>query len=144
MDIEEQASNPPPIIRLTPEAIAMAHQLELEDSERQGKALRLYLEGKGCDGFYYGVAFDEPLADDLHFPQGGVDLVIDRDAFEFCAGSEIEWVDDERGRGFLVNNPQQRKFRGKFYKRKSWQERLQAKRVQGSRAQESTSAGESV
>lgn len=143
MDSQEQATNPETIL-LTPEAITMAHKLATEDPERQGKSLRLYLDGKGCDGFYYGVAFDEALPDDLHFPQGDVDLVIDRDSFEFCAGSKIEWVDDERGQGFLVDNPNQRKFRGKFYKRKSWQERLQAKRAPSSHADESTSAGESV
>lgn len=144
MTLQQQATNPEAIY-LTPEAIAMAHELETEDPERKGKSLRLYLDGKGCDGFYYGVAFDEPLPDDLHFPQGGIDLIVDRDSYDFCMGSKIEWVDDERGRGFLVDNPHQRKFRGKFYKRKSWQDRLQAKqRGEKPPAHESTSGGESV
>jgi iron-sulfur cluster assembly accessory protein len=84
--------------------------------------LRVYIEGKGCDGFYYGVAFDdERRVDDTEFEVGGLTVVIDKDSLSFMEGSEVIWVDDERGKGFLVENPRQRAYRGKFYKRKEWQ-----------------------
>ncbi|MFW7378139.1 MAG: HesB/IscA family protein [Oligoflexus sp.] len=115
-------------IRLNSLALEKAQELSRDFRQYQGKSLRLYLDGKGCDGFYYGVAFDTPNDNDLHFPQSDIDLIIDPDSFEFCAGSTITWVDDERGQGFLVENPNHRKFRGKFYKRKVWQEKLEEKR----------------
>jgi iron-sulfur cluster assembly accessory protein len=115
------------IIQLTEQGILAAKELQGGNPEWAHQSLRLYLEGKGCDGFYYGVTFDKPEEDDVHFEQGGIDLIVDPETLKYCVGSKIDWVDDERGKGFLVDNPHQRKFRGKFFKRQSWQERLLGK-----------------
>ena len=113
-------------VRLSAEALQQALNMQRENVVWQGLALRLYLEGKGCDGFYYGVSFDEATAQDLRFPQGegGLELAVDKESMEFVRGSQIDWIDDERGRGFLVSNPKHRQFRGKFFKRKEWQNKL--------------------
>ena len=111
-------------VTLTPAALAEAERLATTEPAYHGRPLRIYLEGKGCDGFYYGVAFDETLPRDQVFTQGQLTLVIDADTLPFVEGSTIEWVDDERGRGFLVENPQHKRFRGKFFKKKAWQDRL--------------------
>ena len=109
-------------IRLTDEACSNASRLA---EAHPGQALRLYLEGKGCDGFYYGICFDTIRQDDHHYPQDhGVTVVVDPDTITFVHGSTVEWIDDERGQGFLVNNPHHRKFRGKFFKRQAWQDHL--------------------
>lgn len=113
-------------ISLTPTALAKAIELS-KKTENIGLSLRIYLDGKGCDGFFYGVSFDKASKDDLVKDQESLSLIIDPDSLTFCDGSEIEWVDDERGTGFLVNNPNHRKFRGKFYKRSSWQKALEQK-----------------
>ena len=110
-------------IKLTPGAIEAAKRLQ-QKSEFTNLPLRLYLEGKGCDGFYYGVTFDKSSKEDITFNQETISLVVDPQTLEFCWGSTIDWVDDERGQGFLVNNPMHRKYRGKFFKRKAWQEKL--------------------
>lgn len=115
-------------IKLSESAVSAVRQLICEDPAREGQVLRLWLEGKGCDGFYYGINFDRADESDLAFDTDGVRVVVDPDTLEFVDGSEITWVDDERGRGFLVNNPAHRKFRGKFYKRKQWQDRLRDRR----------------
>ncbi len=116
-----------PQITLTAPAMAAAQALQAENTAFSGLSLRLYLDGKGCDGFYYGVTFDAATAEDHHFSQGDIDVVVDSDTLEFVAGSTITWVDDERGKGFLVENPRHRQFRGKFYKRSVWQDRLREK-----------------
>lgn len=92
-------------------------------------SLRVYIAGKGCDGFDYGVTFDAPCEDDKRFTQrdeeGHVyDIVIDPETFKFVRHSTLTWVDDERGKGFLVENPHHKKFRGKFFKRNGWEARL--------------------
>ena len=94
---------------------------------------RLYIEGKGCDGFYYGVCRDGHRKGDYCFPQegSGVRVLVDPETWSYVKGSRIDWVDDERGRGFLVENPRHRAFRGKFFKRKSWQESLRLGREGG-------------
>ncbi len=113
-------------IRLTPKAWAQArHLLETTETYRN-LPLRLYIEGKGCDGFYYGVNFDPAEADDLHFEVEGLSCIVDPRTYLFCKGSTIDWVDDERGQGFLVENPKEKNFRGKFYKKSTWRTRLEA------------------
>jgi iron-sulfur cluster insertion protein len=104
--------------------LAAAERMAREDSALSGQALRVYIEGKGCDGFYYGVSFDKPAADDVAWTCGSLQVVIDPESLKFMHGSTVNWVDDERGRGFLVENPNHRKFRGKFYRKGDWHERL--------------------
>lgn len=115
---------------LTDRALAEAHRLATEVESYRGRPLRVYIEGKGCDGFYYGVAFDEKIQADHVIEQGGLEVVIDSDSLIFLRNAVVDFVDDERGRGFLVENPDQRKFRGKFYKRQVWQDALAKKKAQ--------------
>lgn len=114
-------------ITWTETALAKACELALQP-ENSTKILRLYLDGKGCDGFYYGIAFDEALPEDHVFHEEldgfALALHIDPDTLQFVEGSSISWIDDERGQGFLVDNPKQRQFRGKFYKKKAWMEKF--------------------
>lgn len=111
-------------VRLSETALAQALALQGGNRDWQGLALRVYLSGKGCDGFDYGVAFDALQTDDISFEHPGLTLVVDPKTLGFIAGSQVDWVDDDRGRGFVVDNPNHRKFRGKFYKLRTWQERL--------------------
>lgn len=123
--MDKQPSSTKPEITLSEEALSQAISIREETDGFQGKPLRLYIEGKGCDGFYYGVTFDDPQqGDERLILNEELDLIVDQETLKFCQGSVINWVDDDRGKGFLVENPNHRKFRGKFYKRKNWQERL--------------------
>ena len=126
-NLQDQEQVPGDSVIMSEEAVQRAVQLGEENPEWAGRPLRLYLEGKGCDGFYYGVCFDKEAPGDTQFPQGSggrVRLLVDPETLQFVRGSEIIWVDDERGAGFLVENPNHRKFRGKFFRRKNWKERL--------------------
>lgn len=112
-------------IRLDDAALAQA-KLMAADPERVGMALRFYIDGKGCDGFFYGVAFDQPTARDIAYEQNGLRLIVDPESLRFMHASLVEWVDDERGRGFLVSNPNHKRYRGKFYKKSAWKDKLVA------------------
>jgi iron-sulfur cluster assembly accessory protein len=111
-------------LELSEVGIQAAKQFQQENAAWQGMPLRVYLSGKGCDGFEYGVCFDQQDPGDRVFEFGNVTLVCDPETFKFIAGSTVNFVDDERGRGFVVENPRHKQFRGKFYKRKGWEERL--------------------
>jgi iron-sulfur cluster insertion protein len=105
-------------ITLTEKAVASAATFQKDEPAFQGLDLRVYLSGKGCDGFDYGVTFDQRMTEDLAFKVSDrLSVICDPSSIEFLQGSSIDWVDDERGRGFLVQNPNHRKFRGKFYKK---------------------------
>lgn len=123
-EAEPPTMDPAATIRLTANAVKAAQELVASQPEYAAKPLRLYLDGKGCDGFYYGVTFSQQEPDDLVWADDGFTVVTDPRTFVFVSGSVIDWVDDERGRGFLVDNPQQKRFRGKFFKKSVWQQRL--------------------
>ena len=119
-------------ITLSDVAIKTAVELRDESFELKGKSLRVYIEGKGCGGFYYGVTFDLPNDEDHIYSQRTncnqeINVIVDKETIEFVQGSTISWVDDERGRGFLVENPNHKKFKGKFFNRPKWKEKLTEK-----------------
>lgn len=133
-------------LRLTPRAAEMTSQLWQEEY-RDFNALRVYLSGKGCDGFLYGVQFDHRSQADLIFEEvtSGVVVACDPESFVFLEGSVIDYVDDERGRGYLVQNPRHDQYRGKFYKKKEWQQALQERKKSREVAGgQTTTAGEAV
>lgn len=113
-----------PELLLSDRAIAAAKQFQAENENWRGQPLRVYLSGKGCDGFDYGVCFDQQDPNDQVFDIQTIRLICDPETFKFIAGSTIDFVDDERGRGFIVENPRHKQFRGKFYRRKGWEDRL--------------------
>ena len=124
---QDSASTEPPVT-LDEQAIQAATQLQRQEAAYRTKALRLYIDGKGCDGFVYGVTFDDRDERDIAWLAGSITVVIDPDTLEFLNGARVTFVDDERGRGFLVENPRHRDYRGKFYKRRDWREKLEARR----------------
>jgi iron-sulfur cluster assembly accessory protein len=112
-------------IEITESAISATDQLQSEVAEYREKDLRIYLAGKHCDGFEYGVTFDTRESADTVIPvKTSFNLICDTQTLEFVRGSTIDWVDDERGRGYLVLNPNHKKFRGKFYKKSEWKSKL--------------------
>jgi iron-sulfur cluster assembly accessory protein len=113
-------------IHLTDAALRAAIDFQKSVPQYQNLHLRLYIEGKGCDGFTYGVTFDASTPDDLSFEYSPITVIVDRNTLQFVDGSTIDFVDGEGGRGFVVENPCSKQFRGKFYKKKEWREKLEA------------------
>ena len=116
-------------VDISPDELALtaARKLINQRLSSEVTTLRLYIEGKGCDGFYYGVCFDAENAEDLSLEFDGeprVRFIVDPKTLEFLAGSQVTWVDDDRGRGFLIENPKQKSFRGKFFTRSKWREKF--------------------
>ena len=112
-------------LQLTDSALRAAKTLKSEVADYNDLDLRLYLAGKHCDGFEYGVSFDAKSADDEIFMiDDSVRILCDLKTLEFVAGSVIDWIDDERGKGFIVSNPNHRKFRGKFFKKSEWKKKF--------------------
>lgn len=111
-------------IYLTDRAKIEVKRLQELTPEWRSKAIRVYLSGKGCDGFEYGVCFDDANHEDKQITIDQVLVLVDHETEKFVRGSTIDWIDDERGKGFVVENPNHKKFRGKFFRRKGWEERL--------------------
>lgn len=116
-----------PRLQITFDDLARQKALELyrQSGETHGKPqLRVYIEGKGCDGFYYGVAFDRQSQSDFICTTPEIDILIDSDSLMFLYGSKVTWIKVDQSEGFLVENPHHERFRGKFFKKSAWKSTL--------------------
>ena len=112
-------------IKLSPKALEEAINIRKNNDLYTEKALRLYIEGKGCDGFYYGVVFDDIKTDDQIFEQDhGIVLVVDIDTYFYVKDALVDWLETDQESGFLVLNPKHDRFRGKFYESPRFQKAL--------------------
>ncbi|HPW56566.1 MAG: iron-sulfur cluster assembly accessory protein [Thermoanaerobaculaceae bacterium] len=73
--------------------------------EVAGKQLRIFVEHGGCSGVRYGFAFDDRHEGDTVLDAGGLQVLLDASSAQVLDGAEVDFVDDERGRGFVVDNP---------------------------------------
>ena len=128
MDEQPAADSQEELLVMDEMACSKAAELIKSREDSQASSLRLFLDGKGCDGFYYGISFDKKKDDDLEFIQvcdSRVCVIVDPTTYEFVKGSAITWHKTEEMEGFLVENPRHKRYRGKFYKRGFWKEKLQ-------------------
>lgn len=93
------------MIELTERAIDKVKQFAAETPEVDGKRLRIYIQGVGCSGFAYGFTFDDQREGDTVVGAGDLDVLVDPASAPHLTGASVDFVDDERGRGFLVDNP---------------------------------------
>jgi len=107
--------SPPPAVRFTADAVGNALRLAA-DPRHAGRCLRVWIADKNCDGFLYGVGFDDELPGDERIPLGdALAAVVDAQAAPYLRGSLVDWADTDEGSGFVVVNPRHSEFRGKFF-----------------------------
>jgi iron-sulfur cluster assembly protein len=92
------------MISLTDSAVRQLQTLT-ETQDNSSKGLRIFVESGGCAGMQYGMALDEPRADDQIFETAGVRVVVDPESARFLTGSTIDYSDDLAGAGFRIKNP---------------------------------------
>lgn len=72
---------------------------------KDGKALRVAVEGGGCSGFQYEIDLDTPKDDDLILERAGQKVIIDSVSLPFLADAEIDFTEELIGARFVINNP---------------------------------------
>ena len=93
-------------ITMTAAAAQMVRELRAQHNLDETFALRVYVAGRSCSGYQYGMALDDkPQQTDSAFECEGVKLLIDEISIQYMLGSKIDYISDERGKGFLVDNP---------------------------------------
>lgn len=91
------------LVELTPAAAA---KLQTMHDAPSRPMLRLYVEGRTCCAFRYGLAFEESARpDDVVVEARGVDLLVAAEEREPCAGATIDYLETPEGEGFLVQTP---------------------------------------
>ncbi len=97
---------PGPLLSLTEAAIAKVKYFAGTMPDSEGKSLRISVQGGGCSGFQYGFTFDEKKENDTVISAGGIEVVVDQQSATYLKESKVDYVEDFRGAGFSVTNPQ--------------------------------------
>lgn len=84
---------------------------ELKDlmatQNQMNSALRVWVAGGGCSGLQYGMALDElePESGDQIFTDRDVRIFVDEMSLRYMDGAVVDFVDDNLGGGFKIENP---------------------------------------
>ena len=105
-DIPETEVQQDTLLTITPAAADKVREL-LVERQLEGFALRVFVQGGGCSGLSYGMAFEQNFyeQDRVVHAADGVQLVIDPTSLMYMQGAEIDYVDSLMGGGFAINNP---------------------------------------
>ena len=80
----------------------LLQQRNLDDSY----GLRVFISGRGCGGYQYGMGLEnKPGETDTVFETEGMKVIVDEGSLLYMNGANINYINDERGTGFLVENP---------------------------------------
>lgn len=96
-----------PVVTLDEGAAAEIRRL-MEAESQPAAALRIFIAGAGCSGLQYGMALaDEAEDGDTEYEQHGVRILVDSQSKPLLEGATVAYVDDETGKGFKIENPNQ-------------------------------------
>ena len=93
-------------IHLSPTAAQAVRDLIAQRNLAEEYTLRVYVAGRTCSGLQYGMSLDnKPGETDTTFEMDGIKVLVDNISTQYLRGSTINFVNDERGKGFIVENP---------------------------------------
>ena len=105
MRLMEITERPVTLVSLTASAAAKIKELMAEEPAGDAEVLRIAVQGGGCSGFQYALAFDRGAQEgDNELDSHGVPVVVDPFSAPYLAGTEIDWVEGLQA-GFAINNP---------------------------------------
>ena len=93
------------LLSLTDAAVAKVKFFASTMADSAGKPLRIFVQGGGCSGFQYGFTFDEKKEGDAVIETGGIEVVVDPQSATYLKDAKVDYVEDFRGAGFSVTNP---------------------------------------
>ncbi len=98
------------IMVVTEKAIAEIQNIVKEQSIPENYVLRMGVQGGGCSGFSYSLAFDEATSEsDSVLEFGKVKIAVDYKSLLYLKGITLDFQDGLNGRGFVFNNPNAKK-----------------------------------
>jgi iron-sulfur cluster assembly protein len=78
----------------------------LREQDLWDHGLRIFVQGGGCAGLQYSMAFEASAReDDILVEQKGVRLFIDPFSARYLEGARVDYQDSLMGAGFRVDNP---------------------------------------
>src|SRR5258706_9825030 len=95
----------PFVLSVTDAAVNKVKDFAARMPDASGKALRVFIQGGGCSGFQYGFTFDDQKPNDYVLQVGEIQVVVDKTSALKLHGATVNWIEDFRGAGFAVENP---------------------------------------
>lgn len=93
------------MIEITDAAAAELKQL-LEKEKKTDHGLRIFTAGIGCSGVQYGLKLEQsPKIEDAVSESKGIKLFFNKDIQDDIEDFTIDFIDNEYGRGFIIDNP---------------------------------------
>ena len=93
-------------VSLSPTAAEVVRDLLKQRNLDESYGLRVFISGQGCSGFQYGMGLEnKPGETDSIFESEGLKVIVDQASMQSMCGATVQYIDDERGKGFLVENP---------------------------------------
>lgn len=102
---ERLSASPTALVTLTERAIEKVKSFAASNEDFRDKAFRVFIEGGGCSGFQYGFTFDDEREGDNRLRAQDIDVLIDMQSSMYLGGAVVDFVEDLRGSGFVVKNP---------------------------------------
>ncbi len=93
------------MISLSAKAVEQVKLYASQLPEAAGKALRIFVQDGGCCGFQYGFTFDDVQDGDTVVAASDLKVLVDPVSARYLAGATVDYVEDQRGAGFVVDNP---------------------------------------
>jgi iron-sulfur cluster insertion protein len=103
-------SNPSPaasgeFLNFTDRAMEKVRYFAAQMPDASGKPLRVFVQGGGCSGFQYGFTFDDRRDNDAEFSVSEIRVIVDPQSATYLKGATVDYLEDFRGAGFSVENP---------------------------------------
>jgi iron-sulfur cluster insertion protein len=93
------------MIEITDTAAAELKEL-LEKEKKNDHGLRVFAAGMGCSGVQYGLTLEKAeKEDDAVSESNGIKIFFKKDIQEEIEEFKIDFIDNEYGKGFVIDNP---------------------------------------
>ena len=93
------------MIEITDAAAAELKEL-LEKEKKTDHVLRVFEAGMGCSGIQYGLTLEKSAKkEDEVLESNGIKIIFKKDISEDIEDFKIDFIDNEYGRGFVIDNP---------------------------------------
>jgi iron-sulfur cluster insertion protein len=93
------------LLSVTDRAVAKVKEFAAKMPDAVNKPLRVFIQGGGCSGFQYGFTFDDKRPTDHVLAVKDIEVVVDPASALKLHGATVDFVEDMRGAGFAVDNP---------------------------------------
>lgn len=93
------------MVEITDAAAAELKEL-LGKEKKTDHGLRIFAAGMGCSGTQYGITLEKsPKKEDEVFESKGIKVFYNKDLTEEIQEIKIDYIDNEYGKGFVIDNP---------------------------------------